>query len=222
MMIYSSVEDNWMRVVIINSIAQNYFRMTADTDFRQRMTSKGKFFPFDLDAYTNMQKESCLVGMIIAWSVITLEALVNYALAETINNQAAAIMAIEYPSNLTEKLKLGRSAKSELAKKMIILNNGKSIDNNLIDIADRLADFRNRIIHDKPYKLLDHGEGDVEIIHYQLRGNSDGMIVSYDQLNDIFKDCDTISNFIEQTSKLDIMKSNNYIFSLLLSGKLFL
>jgi hypothetical protein len=84
------------------------------------MIRRGDTFPFDVQLFDEMERESCIVGMVMAWSVVALESLVNHAIAETLNNRICAIMVIEYPTQVTDKLKMAKCPKSELAKKIFI------------------------------------------------------------------------------------------------------
>jgi hypothetical protein len=134
--------------------------------------------------------ESQIVGMLIAWSVITLESLVNHALAENINNRASAVMAIEYPAKVADTLKISRAARSELAKKVIILSNFSEMDSEIVQLCDELADTRNIVIHDKPFECIDRDSGDVEINHVRSRGEL--KTFRYDDLAPFFQKCDRL------------------------------
>ena len=120
----------------MHSVAREFLDKTHGSEFRHRIISRGDPFPFDLVAHEAMENESHIVGMLMAWSVITLESLVNHALAEAINNKASAIMAIEYPGQITDKLRIGRSARSELAKKLIILSDTLEPDSDILQLSD--------------------------------------------------------------------------------------
>lgn len=217
-MIHSSVNDNWMRVVIIHSVAREYFDSTHGTDFRQRMTSGGDFFPFDTSMYDMMEKESCIVGMVMAWAVVTLESLVNHALAEAINNKLSAIMAIEYPGQITQKLKVKKPGSSELANKLAILSDSLEPNADIIELADKLAKTRNSIVHDKPFNLIDYGDGEVEIENRRSRGEPKEGQIKYEELKSFFKNCDQIKDFIARKTDLDTVETSDFCFSSLING----
>ncbi|MEH8018569.1 hypothetical protein MN202_15100 [Rheinheimera muenzenbergensis] len=191
-----------MRVEIMQSIASAYFSATRGSDFRSRITQGGAPFPFDAIQYETMEKESCIVGMVMAWSVITLESLVNHALAEKINNKVSAIMAIEYPGQITEKLKIAKSARSELAKKIAILSDNRQGSDVYIQLADKITEDRNIIVHDKPFELTDLENGEVKITHFKSRGRENERKPRYENLADFFMDCENVSNYIYSSSAL--------------------
>lgn len=177
----------------MNSIAKDYFKLTVDTDFRTRMTSPGSAkFPFYVTAYTHMETESCIVGMLMAWSVITLESVINHLIAERINNKIMATLAIEYPSQVIDKTKLGKN-KSELSKKIIILTDGTKNIEQIITMADELAETRNSIIHDKPFDYIEHDEGEVTIDYFCTRSGNPKKY-HYHEIGEFFKKCDNIIN----------------------------
>ncbi len=95
-----------MRVDIMHSIAQGYYLETYDSGFRERTMNNGSFFPFNSLNYQAMKKESCMVGMVMAWSVICLESLINHVLAANIDDRDAAISAIECPRVAAKEFKI--------------------------------------------------------------------------------------------------------------------
>lgn len=214
----SSINENWMRVEIMHSVARTYYENTRDTDFRNRMISGESPFPFDITAHSEMSRESSIVGMVIAWSVVVLECMANHAIAKSTDNRLLSIMAIEYPSQITDKLRVSGSAKSELAKKLIILNN--STDNSMVptELADRLSEYRNLIVHDKPYRLVDYGDGDISIDYYASRKGNNDAILRYDDLSEFFSNCDTIAAFIKGSIEYDVFGNSRIEFKKLING----
>lgn len=192
-MIHSGVIDNWMRVEMMHAIAKDYYEKTRDSEFRNYMINPSGHLFFDLEKYGLMEKESCIVGMVIAWSVITLESLINHAIAETTTDESVAIEAIEFPN----KIKMANGARSALAKKMLILSKGYISETNLIKLADQISDMRNEIVHDKPFAYFDRGDGDIEIRYYRERGNSDGKQYRYEDLKEFNIHCQEICDFID-------------------------
>ncbi len=215
-MVLSAVSDNWARVKIVHAVARGFLSETLGSEFRRRTLSKGDVFPFDVSAHGSMGEESQIVGILMAWSVITLESLVNQSLAEAINNKACAVMAIEYPSQMTEKLKIARSARSELAKKLVILSNTFEPDNEMLKLCDELVDVRNTVVHDKPFDYIDIGAGDVKITYYRSRGEGREEMVSYDSLISFFRKCDRLVDYI--VSKTASLEASELNFSSLLNG----
>ena len=196
-MIESSVMDNWMRVELMHSLAESFYLKTRDGKYRDHYKEPKGVLIFDVADYQNITKERCIVGMIIAWSVVTLEALVNHAIAETLQHKLSAVLSIEYPGQITDKIKKGKRAKSELAKKLVILSDDCA-DPDVIDIADSLADIRNSIVHDKPYEIVDDGNGDFKIEHFRSRGEPGSTHYIFEDLPAIYGKCDTIAKFINR------------------------
>ncbi|TAN67365.1 MAG: hypothetical protein EPN17_11160 [Methylobacter sp.] len=161
-----------------------------------------------------MEKESCIVGMVKAWAVVTLESLVNHAIAEALNNKVLAIMAIEYPSQITDKLRIGKSARSELAKKIIILSDSVEQNTKIISLADKLADTRNLIVHDKPFSVIDHGEGEFEIEYFRSRGEDSNEQFRYEDLQVFYEDCDSIRDYILTKTGPDSLEISSSFSSL--------
>ena len=188
----------------MHSVAQTYYLETHDSDFRGRIIKGGESFPFDAWKYDTMEKESCIVGMVMAWSVIMLESLVNHSLAERLNNMTLAIMAIEYPNLITEKLKIAKSARSELAKKLVILADNDKQNDQYISLADELSNIRNLIVHDKPFELVDFGDGGIEIAHFRSRGDALEKTPRYDNLADFYEKCEKIKNYVTSISPMPI------------------
>lgn len=217
-MIHSSIKDNWMRVEIMHSVAQSYYEATHDSDFRNRMINGGAPFPFDAVQYNAMEKESCLVGMVMAWSVITLESLVNHSLAEMLNNRTSAIIAIEYPRQITDKLKIAKSTRSELSKKMAILSDSDESNSNYLSLADELSETRNQIIHDKPFNFTDYGDGEVEITHFRSRGDALEKRLRYENLGKFYSECDQIKDYVFSIVRLDVMGLDDISFTALRNG----
>ena len=151
----------------------------------------------------------------MAWAVVTLEALVNHALAEALNNKVLAIMAIEYPGQIIEKIKIGQSPRSEFAKKIIILSDSAEQNTELIQLADELAETRNLIVHDKPFNFIDSGDGEVEINYYKKRGE-DRIKYRYEELKSFYEKCDKIKKFI--LTKTDFSSLENFNFCSLIDG----
>jgi hypothetical protein len=202
----------------MHAVAREFLDETRGSDFRRRIIGAGDVFPFDVAAHNSMTKESQIVGMLMAWSVITLESLVNHALAEAIKNKASAVMAIEYPSQVTEKLKIGKSAKSELSRKVVILSNSFEPDSEVLQLCDELANTRNAVIHDKPFDFHDLGDGDIELNYFRSRGESDHEIFRYDTLVPFFRKCDLIVEYILRHAENGLFERGEISFSSLLNG----
>ncbi len=202
----------------MHSVAREFLDETRGSEFRRRIIGGGEIFPFDAAAHNSMEKESQIVGMLIAWSVITLESLVNHALAEAINNKVSAVMAIEYPSQVIDKLKIGKSARSEFARKVIILSNTFEPDSKILQLCDELADIRNVVVHDKPFDFIDFGDGDVKINYYRSRGENDVKTLRYDALIPFFRKCDQVMDYILSKTDNSPFESAERGFSSLLNG----
>ena len=200
-MIYSAIEDNWNRVKLMHDVAHGMYATTLQGDYRERLVSSGEFFPFDSTVWESMQSESHIVGMIKSWAVVTLECLANHQLAEVAGSTVLATFAIEYAPQITGRLKIFKSAQSELAKIMLILSDklDRKPDEELtkiVETADTIAEIRNSIVHDKPFRLTYQFDEDVEVTHFRSRGNADGETHCYCSLSDFYGQCDLLKNFI--------------------------
>ncbi len=207
-MIHSSTKDNWTRLEYLHSIARQLYDSTKNSEFRDAQNAVGKPFKFCPETQTRVQQEACMVGMIQVWSVVTLESLVNHAIAESFNNRTAAIIAIEYPDRIVKDFK-GVKGKSELGKKIAVLQDdlGKVYRDdgvedrevNAISTADDLAAIRNAIVHDKPFDYQTEGEGDVEIKYYGTR-TEEQPPARYQHLREFFSRCDKVKESIKASS----------------------
>ena len=199
-MIYSATNDNWQRVVLMHSLARDLYRQTEGSNFRDRMVSGGDTFPFDPTAYSTLENESRIVGMTMAWSVVTLESLANLQLASIINDKELAVLAIRWPKDTAKNLSIGKRKGSELGLKLMIIENQSGADatnaKTLATVADTLADQRNKIVHDKPFLLIDHGDGHVDFEEYSDSNATDRPILRYDDLDEWFMKCDSVAQGI--------------------------
>lgn len=193
-MVESSVMDNWMRVKIMHSIAKSFYEETCDTEYRKFRNQPNGSLMFNLEYDEWMDKESCIVGVLMAWSVITIDSLANHVLAETIGDKDQAIRAIECPGNVSKEIK--KSSKSDLARKLIVLA-GDSTSEEIAGLADKLADIRNGIVHDKPFDYI-CTEDDIEIEYYRTRGELETTRFRFEYLDSFYKDCKKICSYIEQ------------------------
>ena len=215
-MIYSSIEDNWFRVKIMHDVLSEYYNFTKKSEFRERLTKGGEFFPFDVKKYDAMEKESSLVGMVMAWSVVTIECLVNHVIAESLNDKNIATEAIEYPKKIAEKRKIPKTSKSELSKKISILFYPEDRLNEITKIADELSGYRNLIMHDKPFDYNDFGEGEFDISYFRSRGESLGKTLRFEDIVDFYKKCDVLVSYIFDCSDRKYSNIEEYSFSGLL------
>jgi hypothetical protein len=156
--------------------------------------------------------------MIKAWCVVTLESLANHAIAENINNKMVAITAIEFPNNIIQQFKFPYKPKSELSKKIIILNSGLEGIEELVKTADYLTDTRNLIVHDKPYEYNELDEGNCEIYEFRNRGNQDQEHHKFSNLKEFYQKCDKIAQFLTQRIEITHMFSGNMNFCNLLNN----
>lgn len=201
-MVYSAIKDNWVRVQCLHQIAHDLWQQTHDTEFRSRTLNNGDAFPFNIEACNIIKKEASIVEMLMAWSVMSIESLVNHALAEKINNRVLAIIAIEYPSKAIDTLKIKNTGNSELSKKISILfDNTVSGPSKIIRLADEISSLRNSIVHDKPYELMFDGE-DYFVEHFRIRESTKPYKYYYEDLTGFFIKCDKMVTFILSHSGL--------------------
>ncbi|MCF7967063.1 MAG: hypothetical protein K9L79_16230 [Methylobacter tundripaludum] len=213
-MIYSGVDENWMRVEMMHAIAKEYYDKTKGSEYREHRLNPSNRFFIDLEKSMLMDKEACVVGMVVVWSVVTLESLINHVIAEKSENESDAITAIEYPQNL----KITEEVKSLLAKKMVILSQPNTVDKRLLKIADDISNVRNEIVHDKPFEYLDYGDGDIEIRHYRKRGNSENKQYTFEYLSSFYKQCHDLCSFIDSYYIYFSPMDGRVCFDKLLSG----
>jgi hypothetical protein len=200
-MIHSSIGDNWFRLETIHGIARNLYEATAHSDHRDRQLNGGYPFPFSGEVFDSIQLKKSIVGMVITWSAITLEAILNHTLAEKLNSRLAATQAIENPAKFLHdfKIKLPRGGRqSELARKAIILSDCLEPAPSIIDDTNVIADRRNQIIHDKPFYFYKRDEEDFEQWSYSTRTNDEKKHHSYDVLIEHYERCDRVLTYIEK------------------------
>ena len=136
----------------------------------------------------------------MAWSVVTIESAVNHMIAEHVSNKMLATIAIEYPKQVIQKLQIKTFSKSDLAAKLIILNDCSSDSEDILQLADSLALVRSDVVHDKPFDLTDRGEGDVEVEYFRARG-TDPKSYKYEDLSDFFEKCDQVMGCVRGMGK---------------------
>jgi len=201
-----------MCVEIMHSIAENYYLLSCEGID----TNEDKDIFFNCKQYDIDQKESCAVGMIKVWCVITLESMINHAIAHIIEDKEKAIRAIEFPKNFLKKELSFRSKKSELSCKIVILNNGFDGIEKLVEYAECLSSERNLIVHDKPLEFTQYEDGDFEIENFAIRGLNCEVSTKFLDLNDFYQKCDIIKNFMVSKAAIEfspdfctLLKANN-------------
>ncbi len=179
------------------SIAKREYELTANTDERSFFKRKGAvedivgFCPVTHD---NMRRESCIVGMLMAWTVVALESIINHAIAETLDDREKAAEAIRFPQRFTNKQGLNL-AQTDLSKKLFVLT-GKPENVQMMKVANELCWTRNEIVHDKPFSLDTYGDG--EPIYFRTeKDESRSKYFHFDDLSKFFEDCDQIKDFIK-------------------------
>ena len=211
-MIYSLAQDHWETVRLVHSIAKLHYIE------RQKWQIAGynkddEMFPFSIECYTSRQKEIYAVGLVMTWSVITIESLCNHAIADIFDNKGDALDAINSPRKITTRLKISTDIKSDLAYKVHLISDGRNALGCVSKAADRISFIRNDIVHDKPFDYYITQDGDLLLGHYSKREHR--CIYKYDDLPDFFRDCDEITAFILQVSTVNLDSAIN--FSSLLS-----
>ncbi len=194
-----------MRVQIMHSAAYSIYLETHDSDYRNRRLNGGDIFPFNAAEFKIIQKESSIVGMVMAWSVVFLECVVNHALAEKLNDNSEIIDAIEFPKKITGKSKSLKKIHTGLVHKLAILSDNFEIDQKIIDVVCELSSIRNKVVHDKPFEFVDHGEGEVEISHFLKRGDGEFKEYVYDDLKKFYERCDEIKHYITKLASVSDM-----------------
>lgn len=210
-MIHSGIDENWLRVEILYGLAYRHHVLSEERR-RNKIEPKEKVF-FDPILHDENMKQSCIVGMVIVWSVVTLEALVNQALAETIECRKTAIEAIEYP-----KANSPNNRRSELARKICNIPRNEEVCVGILDLSDRLCELRNGIVHDKPFVYTDFGDGEFEIDHLRKRGEPLESRFTYQDLREAFTFCDKIREFLLRTFDASHLKMHQCSYISLLEN----
>lgn len=211
-MIYSDFEDNWKSVILLSGLANMKFQETKPFPREKTMRSGDKEFPCpNFEYFDEYEEESRLTRMTMVWSLITIESLVNHVVADCLNNKIVAINVIENPKNIIsgmilkcedKKEDLSRF-KSELAKKLMILNQQKIVDCEMMAVlkaAQEIADFRNAIVHNKPISIMDFQDGDVEVFEYTKYSDRKVEVsrLKYVDLKVFFEKCDLVLSFLRK------------------------
>jgi hypothetical protein len=154
-MIHNRLKDNWHRMQILVVLARSHYEKTKGFDFRRRMIEGGDTFPFDAMAYESMESERCTVEMAAVWSVITVDSLVNLAIAELMDEADHVATAIERPKKFVTR-GIEPMPVTDLAQKTAILGIRTDLKDEATEVretCEQLAMLRNRIVHDKPFEL---------------------------------------------------------------------
>ena len=56
-LVYSAIEDNWIRIQCLHQIAYDLWQQTHDTEFRSRTLNNGDAFPFNIEARNIIKKK---------------------------------------------------------------------------------------------------------------------------------------------------------------------
>ncbi len=217
-MIYSAVDDNWLRVELLHSMVMTFHEITQGKELNIEVSAEGKVVLSNFGLYYDIEKESCSVGMLIVWSVVTLEALVNQALAETITDYNSAKESIENPDQYIKRSKIKSNGKSGLARKIEILNRNECEISQAIGLAEYICDLRNVIVHDKPFDYTDCGDGVIDIVDLRKRGKPIEKKLRYKDLQAFYQSCDHIREFILKYFDSDHLKIYGSSFVSLIKG----
>lgn len=158
-----------------------------------------------------MNLEKSIVGMVVTWSAVTLEAILNHTISEQFDNRLAATSAIEDPKSFLKDFKLDvpQGTRSELALKVLIISDSIKPDSELWKTANTIAARRNKIIHDKPHYFY-QSEEYIDEWSYSKRGNEEPSSPSYEFLKEHFKLCDSILDYIERFHTIDEKPSRRF------------
>jgi len=204
-MIYSDFENNWLRLQLLSSSAYSFYKLTKGTQYRIEPIIHDGHIVFSVDHYQNMEKERVMISMLLAWSEITIESLVNNIIAEIVNEKDKAIEYIERPKNQVQITSLFRKPKSELSCKLIILY-GQETDEHIYKISDKIAFIRNQIIHDKPFDVLTTDE-DYIISVLSSREQYD-ICTKYDELLPVLEEYDVVLSYLMDKNYNDLSLTN--------------
>jgi hypothetical protein len=189
------------------SVVYEFFSETEGSDFRDRIVNNKGVFPYNLSQAQSMQKESSLVGMVMAWSVVAIESLINHALAEKLDTRELAVKAINDTNKEFNKLSFDFNPKSKLGKKIMILDSEHNSE--IVNLAEIISDARNMIMHDKPYDYYEN-DGDIETTAYRASSGVTDIVYRYEDLKDFFDNCDAIKNYIEEKTYMYTIEIRNF------------
>jgi hypothetical protein len=197
-MIYSGADANFKRVILLYNFAKllHNHRNTYHID---------ENVIFDLAYNDALQKENAIVESILIFTVGTIESLVNYAIANKINNLSLANLVIEYPREVHGKLKFAGSQKHEISMKIAILADEIPVPSDVSDAITDLIDIRNNLTHDKPFYMRTEDDGEVTIKKYGLRNPEKyPPRIIFEKLNDKFLQAQKVVDFIKNNLHLDV------------------
>lgn len=222
-MVYSAAINNFERVALLYTIAEEYHQTNKRSGQKERWKS-GDIFPFSVEDWRNIQNESQIVEAVIVFSLITLESLANHIIAEKTEASELtkeftekdtidlSIGLIEGDYKAFSKIGIKRPPKGDLSKKIKALDKLLSSKpshyiETLQNIANKLSEARNSIVHDKPFDLTTYDDGNIEFTEFRNRGKS--KIYDFEFLENFFIDCQKIANYFNsfETEEVDF----NYI-----------
>jgi hypothetical protein len=203
-MIHSYLEDNWIRVQIMHSIAKREYDLTAGTESREYFTKPiTDIVGFCPTTHDIMRRESCVVGMVMAWSVVALESLINHAIAETLGDHDKAVIAIRHPIEMTKGKGLNY-ARSDLSRKLFILSDGNE-PAEVMQLANQLSFDRNDIVHDKPFRMVTTEDCDVSVNYFRMDGDEPrGQSFRFTGLAGFYENCDQIKKYVMENAGQDM------------------
>ncbi|HEX7508434.1 MAG TPA: hypothetical protein VF550_16785 [Polyangia bacterium] len=197
-MIHNRLKDNWHRMRILVALARGHYEKTKGSDFRRRKIEGGDHFPFDAMAYESMESERCIVEMAAVWSVIPVDSLVNLAIAELMDEVDHVATAIERPKKLVTR-GIEPMPLTDLAQKTAILGSRTDLKQDATEVretCEHLAMMRNRIVHDKPFELVDHHDDGVELREYPWKWPGREFEARFENLQGVFQMCDQVKDFV--------------------------
>uniref|UniRef100_UPI003F79AEE4 hypothetical protein n=1 Tax=Chromobacterium amazonense TaxID=1382803 RepID=UPI003F79AEE4 len=189
---YSAVFDNWRRVKIMFALASSLYDQTKDSVYRDAFPDlvEWRVF-FSIEINNKVREETCIVESVMVWSVITIESLVNHAIAETWKGTDVDL------AKAIDKPKQKGMESSDLQARLIILNGG-AVSKDVESSAKYIADIRNELVHDKPFDYCDR-DGDVSIKYFTNKGRAEKVFdPKFPDLEHFFYHCHLICKFVEE------------------------
>lgn len=203
-MIYSAAAENFLRVKIMFGIVEDLHQERKSIEAQRDPDAKGNLLFLEMDTFDIRQSERAMVEAIIAFTVITLESLVNQALAEKITDVALACLAIEYPRKILEKTHNELKDVPGLYQKLAILVDLELVPENIAQSAKDLATARNQIVHDKPFYMETDHEGEVTYLPFKIRGKGEEKLsLEITTLPAVFSQADLVIEYINKVVQLD-------------------
>jgi len=200
---FSQIQENCNRVKAIYDLVYAEYIETRGKSARKRIIDN-KDVEADDEQYTYLlHEESSLIGLLIVWSITTVEGLINHALAGNINNKILSILAIENPKKVLDGNKIVNVLSSELSYKLLILGENSNESQTVARELEKIISIRNSIIHDKPY-IIDYANVESNnVFRFSNKKVNNEKKYYYEDLKELFGIFDIIFDYILKKTNIN-------------------